>query len=237
VKVFNYAMRRGFTAPVSLILNCLLPVVLMIVANDYSFMMVNQYGDADAGGGFFTLMLLLMFGAFMMAGSIQADKRDGTTVRILAGPITFRSYLVQNFFAGLVPMIILSFILGGMGLVMYSWTVEFMLAVVLCYILLSATSIGLSFVWSIWFKDKETAMVSFTFAMMLMGFMGGMLLPLGIMPAMLRNIGAVFPAHWASRGMEELLAYGITAQYWLSMAALVLFSAALILYGSRRRIV
>ena len=230
--VFWYAMRRGFFRPVSLILNSITPIALLVFGNSVAF------GTGAEARGYFMLAILILFGAFMMAGGIQADKLDGVLVRILAGPITFRSYLIQNFFAGLVPMVILTLILGVLGIMIHDWALSFALFVVLTYILLSASSIGLSFVWSCWFNDKETSTVTFSFALMLMALLGGILIPASIMPTSVRNIGALFPVHWAARSFEELIVYeSATTQYWLSSLALVLFTAALILYGSRRRIV
>jgi ABC-type multidrug transport system permease subunit len=229
VTVFKYALRRGLFQPLSLILNCVMPIALIVIAPGGAF-------DPQEGRGFFMMALLILYGAFMMAGSIQADRIDRVTFRILAGPVTLRSYLMQNFFAGLVPMMVLCSIIGVLGIILHDWQFMFALGVVICFILLAAVSVGMSFVWSIWFKDKETSMPTFPFVLMLMGFLGGLLLPLSQMPSSLRTISTVVPAHWASRGMEELMAYGITVQYWLSMLALAFFAAALILYGSKRRI-
>ena len=227
--VFKYALRRGLMKPVSLISNCVLPLVLILVMRD-GF-------EMDGGTGFFLLAFLLMFGAFMMAGGIQADKQDGVTVRILAGPITFRSYLIQNFFAGLVPMVALLLILGGIGIGLHSWSIPFTAAFVICLTLLSATMIGLSFVWAVLFKEKEASLVAFTLIVMLMGMIGGLMIPQSSMPPVLRNIGAIFPPHWAARGLTEITTYGnFTNHFWLSMAALVMFTVALIAFGSKRRL-
>ncbi|MCL2603741.1 MAG: ABC transporter permease [Defluviitaleaceae bacterium] len=230
--IFWYALRRGLTRPVSLALNSILPITFISVANSEAF------GTGPEARGYFFVSYVILFGAFMMAGSIQADRIDGVLTRILAGPITFRNYLMQNFFAGLAPMVVLSAILGVIGILRHGWDLPFAGLVVLTYIMLSATSIGLSFVWSCFFKDREASTVAFSLILTLMAFLGGMLIPLSMMPATIRHIGALFPAHWAARAFEELIAYeGATAQYWTSILALALFSAALILYGSKRRIV
>ncbi|MCL2189078.1 MAG: ABC transporter permease [Defluviitaleaceae bacterium] len=227
--IFKYALKRALMKPATLVSNCVLPLVFIILMRD-GFNM-------DGGRGFSMLAFLLMFGAFMMAGSIQADKLDGVTIRILAGPITFRTYLMQNFFAGLVPTVVLLLIIGGIGMGLHGWTLPFAGAVIICFTLLSATMIGLSFVWAVLFKDKEASLVAFTLIVMLMGMLGGLMIPMSTMPAVLRNIGAIFPPHWAARGLEELVTYGtFTTQYWVSMAALVLFAVVLLLYGSKRRI-
>jgi len=228
--VFKYSLRRGLVKPTSIIFNMVLPILMMVISNEESFAMVG-------GRAFFFLSFLLLFGGFMMAGGIQADKLDGVTVRILAGPITFRSYLIGNFFAGMVPMVVLCAILGGIGFVRFDWTMTFTGLVVLVLTLVSAVSIGMSFVWSCLFKDKEASMVAFVLIVMLMGLIGGLTVPMTIIPDWLMYAGAIFPPHWAARGLEQLILEGTaTTEYWLSMLALVMFSTALILYGSRKRI-
>jgi len=162
---------------------------------------------------------------------------DGVTVRILAGPITFRSYLIGNFFAGMVPMVVLCAILGGIGFARFDWTIAFTGLAVLVLVLISAVSIGMSFVWSCLFKDKEASMVAFVLIVMLMGLIGGLTVPMTVIPDWLMYAGAIFPPHWAARGFEQLILEGTaTTEYWLSMLALAMFSTALILYGSRKRI-
>jgi ABC-type multidrug transport system permease subunit len=232
VTVFRYALRRGLLQPFSLITNSVLPIALVVFgSNEY-------FGTGEGARGYFTLALLMLFGAFLMAGSIQSDKMDGVLVRILVGPITFRSYLIQNFFAGLFPMVLLSSVIGVLGIVIHGWPPAFALAVALCYILLSATSIGLSFVWSCLFKSREGSIVAFSLILTLMASLGGLMISVRLLPPVIRRLGSLFPAQWAARGFEELIAYETaTARYWLSMLVLVLFTAALLLYGSRRRIV
>ncbi|MCL2363837.1 MAG: ABC transporter permease [Defluviitaleaceae bacterium] len=228
--VFKYSLRRGLLKPVSMIFNMVLPIAIMLISDAEAFDMVG-------GRAFFFLAFILLFGGFMMAGGIQADKLDGVTVRILAGPITFRSYLIGNFFAGMVPMAALCLILGGIGFARFDWTLAFTGLFMLVLAMISAVSIGMSFVWSCLFKDKEASMVAFVLIVMLMGLIGGLTVPLDILPDWVRYTGAVFPPHWAARGFEQLILEGTaTTEYWLSMLALAMFSIALILYGSRRRI-
>ena len=230
--VFKYAMRRGFTSPASLILNCAMPLILIIT---------NGAIDTEAGNffnpGIMLAAMMIMYGGFMMARSIQLDKLDGTITRILAGPITMRSYLVQNFFSAMVPMTALSAIIGVVGIVRHNWDINFAIGIALCYAFLAASSIGLSFVWSCIFKDKEASVAVFSVLITMMAILGGLMVPLSILPDFLRRIGAIFPAHWAARGMETMMQYGMNREYWLSIAAMFLFTVAFLLYGGKRRII
>jgi ABC-2 type transport system permease protein len=179
-----------------------------------------------------------MYGAFYMARGIQSDKIDGTVVRILAGPVTMRDYFVQNFFAAMVPMTAVSVVVGALGMLLHGWEFQLTLGLILLYIMLSSTSIGLSFAWSCLFKNAETSTVVFSMLMMLVVFLSGMLLPLDVLPDILLYIGALFPGQWAVRGIESLLSYGFDGyMYWLSLLAMLMFAVAYLLYGGKRRII
>jgi ABC-2 type transport system permease protein len=173
-----------------------------------------------------------------MARGIQSDKIDGTVIRILAGPVTMRGYLVQNFFASMLPMLGVSTALGILGMIIHGWGLEKVIGLVLIYSFLAATSIGLSFTWSCIFKNAESATLVFTMMMMLVVFISGMMLPLSIIPDAIQYVGALFPAQWAVRAIEALNEYGLGAgTVWLSLLAMSMFAIAYLLYGGKRRII
>lgn len=230
--IFKYSLRRGFFSPVSLVANCGLPLFILIFGMDF------EMGDYGHSRGYFLLAMVLMFGAFFMARGIQNDKIDGVVIRVLAGPVTMFNYLVQNFFAAMVPMVGLCAIIGVLGVMLHGWGIPFAVGLAICYSFLAATSIGLSFVFSCWFKDKEVSTSVFTVVITFVAFLGGFTFPLSLLPAPLFYAGALFPAHWTSLAIENLLDYGFSARmYWLSLLAMFLFAVAYILYGGKRRII
>ena len=232
--VFKYALRRGFTSWPALILNYLMPLILVVAGGE---VIVDADAGAVSAGGIFLVAMFIMLGAFYMARSIQLDKMDGTIVRILAGPITMRSYLVQNFMAAMIPLAGLCLIVGFLGMAVHGWVFYFAMGLSLCYALLGATSIGLSFVWSCIFKDKEASFAVMSVLLSAISMVSGLFLPLAILPDFFRLFGAIFPAHWAARGMEAFIVYGMNAEFWLALLAMALFTVAFLLYGGKRRIV
>jgi len=185
----------------------------------------------------FLIALMIIFGAFFMARSIQQDKMDGTIIRILAGPVTMRSYLVQNFLSAMIPMAVLSVLIGVLGLALNGWELYFAAGITLCYIFLTASSVGLSFAWSCLFKDKEASYAVLSVLITAVATVGGLMIPLSVLPNALRIIGTIFPAQWAARAIESLMEYGLNGQFWLSMLAMFLFTVAYLLYGGKRRII
>jgi len=230
--VFKYALLNGLTKPMSIVMNSIVPIILTIFSDR-----INT-GFGGESRQFYLLAFVIMFGAFLMANSIQKDKVEGVLVRILAGPITLRSYLAQNFLAAIVPMSIVSVIIGVLGYAIHDWSMTLTIGLILCYILVSASSIGLSFVWSCLFKDKEASIAGISVMITMTALLGGLMLPLAILPTTIYYFGTIFPAHWASRAIEQLVLYNeFTNMYWLGLLAVGMFAVAFVLYGSKRRLV
>lgn len=229
--VFKYALRRGLLTPMSLVINCVVPLGLILFANNAAF------GPGDFGRVFYLIALGILWGAFTMAKSIQQDRTSGVVNRIVAGPVTMFSYLVQNFFASLAPMVVLSIIVGALSFLLHDWSITVAIGVTLCYILLASTSIGLSFAWSCIFKDSEASAVGVSMILTLVATIGGFMFPLSMMPRPLFYIGALLPAHWASRSIDAILVDGFSNMYWLGLLAMAMFTFMFVLYGSKRRLV
>ena len=229
--VFKYSLKNAITKPKTIIINSILPIVLVVFADRINFAGLE-------GVSFSLLGFLIMYGAFLMASGIQKDKVEGVLIRILVAPVTLRSYLTQNFFAALVPMVLVSAIIGTLGHLIHDWSITLTLGLVLVYVLLSATSIGLSFVWSCLFKDKEASLSGISVVLTLSALLGGFMIPLEFMPRPIYVVGMVTPAHWASRAIEQLLVYNeFSNMYWVALLALAMFTFAFVAYGSKRRLV
>jgi len=231
--VFKYAFMRGIKSPASLILNCVMPLALIILNPTMGFGPLG--GEQNRLP--FLVALLIIFGGFYIARSIQIDKMDGTIIRILAGPVTMRSYLVQNFLSAMIPMTVLSLLIGVLGFTIHSWDLYFAVGLAVCYIFLAATSIGLSFVWSCLFKDKEASSAVFAVLITAVASLSGLMIPFALLPNFLQYIGAMFPAQWANRSLDALVVYGMNMHFWLGILAMFLFTVAFLLYGGKRRLI
>ena len=230
--VFKYALLRGLRSPMSIVVNFALPLFLIFLRNLWE-------GDNIAlQDGFSFIGLLILFGSFLTARGIMNDKHDGTTTRILAGPTTTFRYLSQNLLACMVPLTATIVVVVTIGTILYSWQLSFAFALILCYTIFAAACVALSFAWSCLFKSKEASFSIFSVLAMFMAALGGLILPLSMLPDILRYFGAIFPAYWAAFGLDILQNYGAAAgRFWLSLGAMALFAIAFLLYGGKRRLI
>ena len=229
--VFKYALLRGIRSPMSIAVNFGLPFALILLRNLW-------VGDGIALQNGFTLMAaVLMFGSFLVARGIMNDRQDGTVIRILAGPTTTFRYLTQNLLACMLPLAASIVVVITTGYFLYDWRLSVAFALMLCYTMFATACVAFSFAWSCLFKSREVGFSIFSVVAMFMAALGGLIIPLSMMPDMLRYIGALFPAYWAAFGLETLLNYGAAGRYWLSLGAMALFAVAFLLYGGKRRII
>ncbi|MCL2357869.1 MAG: ABC transporter permease [Defluviitaleaceae bacterium] len=227
--VFNYALRRSLKNPIVLAVNLVLPFAIILFAFDAP----SIRGE---NRGYYILAMILMFGAYLAARGIRDDNMERTVIRILAGPITMRSYLVQNFFSTMLPVTGIIFASVALGTAVHGWEIRFAALLALCYLFLAATSVGLSFAWSCIFNNKETSFAVFSVVLTMVASLGGLFIPLEFLPGPLAYISAIFPPHWAARAIETLLNGDDLHMYFLSLLAMALFATAFLLYGGRRRI-
>ena len=227
--IFRYALLRGVRAPLSLVVNCMMPLILVLIRPLWA-------DGAVLGFGF--IAFLIMSGAYLMSQSIITDKTDGAIYRILAAPITMRRYLAENLLACMVPLTVQMVLISLLGFILYDWSPAIAFGVFLCYTLLTLASVSMSFAWHCLFKSKENSGAGFGFVLTFMAMLSGMLFPTTVFPGPLQYVGAIFPIYWAMQGLNSVLELGaISAQYWLAAAAMLLFTAAFLLYGGKRRVI
>ncbi|MCL2562687.1 MAG: ABC transporter permease [Oscillospiraceae bacterium] len=228
--IFRYALLRAIRNPLTLIATYLLPVVLILIP--------SLWEDGAFISGFAFLAILVMSSAYLSSLSILTDKADGAVLRILAAPVTMRRYLTENLFACMVPLFAQISLISILGAILYDWSLTLSLAVFLCYTVLTLASVTMAFAWHCLFKGAEGNIAGFSMVLFLTAFLGGMTFPVEVFPGPLQYVGAVFPAYWAMRGLDVVQELGtVSGEYWLAIAAMLLFAIAYLLYGGKRRIV
>ena len=231
--IFRYALLRGVRSPLSLLVNCIVPLVLIFIRPLWVGEGLNGFLQ-----GFGLLAFVMMGGSFLMSMSILTDKIDGAIIRILSAPVTMRRYLTENLLSCMVPLTIQTLLISALGFFLYDWSFHLTIVVFLCYTMLILSSVSMSFAWHCLFKTKDSSAGAFGLVLTLSTMLGGAMVPLEILPGILEYIGAVFPIYWMMRGLLSAAMYGtMTTMFWLGLLAMALFTIAYLLYGGRRRLV
>ena len=230
--IFRFALIKGLRSPGTFVFNCILPLALILVRPLWT-------GEIFLSG-FGLLVMVIWGGSFLMSQGILNDRADGALTRILAGPVSMFSYLTQNLLAFMVPLTVQVALVTLLGAVLYDWSLTLALALFLCYTVFTISAVAMSFAWNCLFKTKDSSFGSFS-AMVTFGtFLSGAFVPLEAFPeGVLRYVGAILPSYWAVRGLNalSLTELTITNEYWIAIAAMLLFTLAFLLYGGKRRMI
>ena len=231
--IFNFALIKGLRNLPTLVFNCVLPIALLLVRPVWT-------GEGNLGflSGFGLLAMVIWGGAFLMAQGIMNDKHSGALSRILAGPVSMFNYLAQNLLAFMVPLTLQVALISILGMILYDWSAQLALALFLCYTVFTMASVTMAFAWNCLFKSKDTSFQTFGAVITFGIFLSGAMVPLELLPAVLQHVGAIFPAYWGIRGINAFLTYGaMGADYWIGIAAMLLFALVFLLYGGKRRMI
>jgi len=228
--IFRFALIKGLRQPMSLILNCIAPLALIMIR--------PLWTGEQMLSGFGLLILLIWGGAFLMSQGTLNDRESGAITRIMAAPVSMRNYLTQNLLAYMVPLTAQVTLISILGAILYDWSPTLALGLFLCYTVFTISSVTLSFAWNCLFKTKSSSFSSYSAVITFGVTLSGALIPLEIFPVVLQYAGAIFPAYWGIRAVNSLAELGtMGTDYWIGIAAMVLFSIVFLLYGGKRRMI
>jgi len=225
--IFKFALIRSLRNPIALLASLIVPVALMLVTDLWT-----EGAGMFADRGYYLIAMLMMFGAFPLTSGMVRERREKTIIRIMSTPTTTFDYLSQNLVACMFPLLLQIAVICIMGATVHDWTGQFTFWVGLLYVVFATTSVVFCFAWNCLFKNIEagyTALAAFlTFATFILT------MPLSFFPDIVRNVFMILPTYWMASALDELLAYGATVQFGISMAIMVVFAAIFLLYGSKR---
>ena len=228
--IFNFALIKGLRHPMTLVLNCIAPIVMIFI---------RPLWESDQMlSGFGLLVFLIWGGSFLIAQGILNDKETGAITRIMAGPITMMNYLMQNLFAYMVPLTVQILLITVLGTILYGWSGTLAIGIFLVYFVFTIASVAMSFAWNCLFKTKSGSFSSFSGVITFGIALSGALIPLSFFPTALQYIGGIFPAYWAMRAINSLVALeSFTNAYGIGILVMVGMTILFLIFGGKRRMI
>ena len=180
--------------------------VIVMPTTIYLFF-ASMYGDEGSGSGIDVAALMMVtmatyggLGAAMNAGSqIQSERSSGWFRQLMLtslSPAQFVLAKILTAIAVLIPAIGTVFLAGagrGVRLDAGTWAASLGLIVTA---LLPMIVFGL--VIALWFKPQTATAVT-TLTMLALAMLGGLWVPLQLMPEAMQTIGKLLPSYWASQ--------------------------------------
>jgi len=224
--IFKFALLRIVRNPLAILLGVLIPLGLLLISAMWE----------EGGRGYYWIAFTLMLGAFPLTRGLQTDMRERTVMRIASTPTTTFSYLWQNLFASLLPLIVQIIFICGFGMIRYDWSLEVAGMLGVLYVLFAMTAIGFAYAWAFLTKKMEGETGSAVMmTILIFTTMFGIIMPVDQLSGWQETAGMAFPTYWISIGIEELLSVGgFSTDMLLPMGILALFTIIFLLYGSKR---
>jgi ABC-2 type transport system permease protein len=179
----------------------------------------------------------VLFGFFLsltVAMSFAQERRTGTWQRLLAAPVprwhALTAMLVPYFFVG-VAQLTFFFALGALVFGMeISGSLGALIALSLALVF-GAVALGLLFA-AIGGSERQLGGFG-SVALLVMGMIGGCMVPRQAMPPFMQSLGLAVPHGWALDGYNDVLVHAGTtiSDVFPSIAALLLFGAAFATVG------
>lgn len=225
--VFYYTFIRSLRNKHTLIVITLIPLLMILIP-------MLWLGKSSAG---FTLYgAVILYGSFLLSRTIMTDRVNKTAVRIFSAPIRTYEYLFQSLLAYSILITMQIILIISIGSLLYDWGIVLTLKLFLCYTVFAASSIGFSIAWNSLFRSKLMSDAVFGIVISLMSIVGGIFMPVDMLPDFLKKIGMLFPTYWLSNSLISLNGNSSFNEYFLSIGILIMLTTAYIIFGSKRRL-
>lgn len=225
--IFQFALLRSIRKKFTLLTLCAIPGVMIFASSLWT------WGE---GVGFNYYGIIILYGAFLLVRAILTDRISKITIRIFAAPVTTLQYLFQNLLGFLLLITIQIIVVITIGSIKYHWDILNTLQIIGFYTLFAANAISFSLAWNSLFRSKEMSDGVFSVIISIMSLLGGIFVPLSIMPEILQKIGMVFPTYWLSVALIEIQNENNNLKLLLAAGMLILFTIACLIFGSKRRL-
>ncbi len=225
--IFRFYLIRSMRKRMTLLALIVLPLVILFLP---------PLWNMEDALGFSFYSLVILFGSFALVRSTMTDRESGLIVRIFAAPVTTLTYLSQSLLAYMLLMLLQVVVFVGIGTALYGWDAYISAMLLLGYILFASTSVSLSLAWNSLFRSKAMSGGVFSILVSFMAILGGVFVPLSMLPDVMQKIGMLFPTYWISSILIGIAGRQPPFGIWTSSGILMMFTAIFLIFGSKRRL-
>ncbi len=190
-------------------------------------------GPLTPGTGLALYAMIILYGSFLLTRMFVEDKENELTMRIATSPIKPWKYLFETLACFSVILIVQNILM----IIAYSFInpqgVVHPLLLLLAFIGYSIMSVGLMLTISTVCKTSFVMMCASTGAIMLLSMLGGLFIPLKMMPDVMKKIAMMTPTYWFSETINSIFAR--SSGYLFQLTMLLGFAVVFFLVGSWKR--
>lgn len=224
--IFAFALKRSIRSWGNLILLLGLPIAVILLPGGYD--------GYPLGFQFFGILQL--FSASKLVHMIMEDRKKKMLNRIGVAPVTHAAYTAQNLLAFSLLLIAQCTLVIAGGWLYHGSALGNLLQLMTVYSFFAFTAISFSLAWCSWFRHPDASAAVMMGIISIMAMLGGSFFPIEASPEPLQRIGKLVPTYWLHQGMELAAENGSWRELPIPLLILILFAAAFLLIGSRRKL-
>lgn len=158
-------------------------------------------------------VMFILFGTTFAAGTLLAEKEDGTLKRLVVAPISKMSILGGKLMSNFLQALAQALILFSIGHWIFGmWLGRDIIALVLLIFATAFAATGLGILLAAFCKTKSQVRGIAVMVVLVNSALGGSWWPLYIVPETMQKIGHITLTAWAMDGFNNLLIYGKTLE-------------------------
>ncbi len=196
---------------------------------------VEKSSDGAIHSMGFLAMTMLFFSA-MAAVNLIEDRKNRTYYRILASPVSIKSYIFQkiiSFFVLLLVMVVVVLLVVQLLFGLYLGPLPLDLFLVMAFFALLCVSMSVALAGLT--RTTQQVGTASTLAIMPLTMLGGLFWPREIMPGFLQVIGEFLPTTWVMKAAVKVIMGNSLSSAFTELAVLSGFILVFFLLGSWRQ--
>ncbi|MFA9455294.1 ABC transporter permease [Halalkalibacter sp. AB-rgal2] len=227
--IFFFVLKRNVRNLSNLLFLTVFPIAAIFLPNPPEGWMWFPVGYQYFG-------ILILFVGIRLTSLMVEDRQKGVIKRLAVAPVSHFQYLWQNLLAYSL-ILVLQCIIVVAGGYLYGHELYQPMYVLVLFILFSFVSLSMALAWNSLYRSKESAFLVYMAAVMLMSLLGGLIVPVEMLPTFLQRLSMLLPVHWLAEGLGWIAIGDESISHFLFIGGImVLYTFLFLVIGSMRRI-
>jgi len=224
MNIFTFAFKENLKQPINILIIILLPIaVLMIPGSPYGF-----------PHGVYLVGLLIIFSAYLISRPLVEDRMKGIIHRIEASPVTHMNYLSSHLAAYFIVLMFQSLVFIVGTLLFHGESTFNHWMIYSLYLSFGFMCLTLTLAFTSFFHNFALAFGIYSGFGSLMSLLGGISMPLYIIPEKIIPYIRFLPTYWLPYGLNSVYESEING-FLIAHAVLLIYAGIFLLIGSKRR--
>lgn len=193
--------------------------------------------DASASlGGIGLLAMSMMFLAMSATTNLLKDKEDRTFYRVMASPLSLKSYMFQNILS--FYLVSLLQVAGVFVVILYVFKISLGASVLNLFIVMAVFSflcVSMGVAMAGLARNTRQAGAVTSLVVIPMSMLGGLFWPSDMMPDLLQRIGNLLPTSWTMDAAHKVILGSSIAEVRMEILIVLMYSLVFFLLGSWRK--